>query len=278
MRRAQRTPPDPVHQYFVDEAGDLNFFDRRGREIVGSEGVSRCFIVGAALIPQPEALSAQLEMLRLRLLEDPYFAGVPSMGRAGGKTALLFHAKDDVAEVRREVFALLRSADVELYAAFRRKRIVAEQLRAHQIRTGTKLGSDFIYEELTRAIFQDRLHLAETNHIVFARRGKSDRNVALSQAIALAKRRFEAKWRKGIDRPTTIASSTPSETVGLQVVDYYLWALQRLLELGESRFFNLLAPAFRLVHDIDDTRRRPYGEYYTASSNPLTLEKMMPVT
>jgi hypothetical protein len=56
-----------------------------------------------------------------------------------------------------------------------------------------------------------------------------------------------------------------------------LWALQRLLERGEDRYFKYLAPAFRLVIDRDDTRQQGYGEYYTASSNPLSLEKLMPV-
>lgn len=65
--------------------------------------------------------------------------------------------------------------------------------------------------------------------------------------------------------------------LGLQVVDYYLWALQRLLERGESRFFNFVAPAYKLILDRDDTRERPYGEYYT-SKRPLRPETMMPVT
>ncbi|HEX6533571.1 MAG TPA: DUF3800 domain-containing protein [Gemmatimonadaceae bacterium] len=267
-----------ILRYYVDEAGDLTFFDKRGRLLVGCEGVSHCFLVGAARIADPESLTTQLEALRAELLADAYFAGVPSMSRTGGKTALLFHAKDDVPEVRREVFRVLRSAEVEIYAAFRRKNVIANELRARYCRTGEKLGSDFIYDELVTSIFQNRLHQGDENHIVFARRGKSDRNLALSRAIELAKWRFERRWRKGIDRPTTISSSTPSEVAGLQVVDYFLWALQRLIERREERYVGLLAPAYRLVVDRDDTRRRDYGEYYTASSNPITLEKLMPVT
>ena len=61
-------------------------------------------------------------------------------------------------------------------------------------------------------------------------------------------------------------------------MDYYLWALQRLLERGEDRYFNLLAPAYRLVIDRDDARRAGYGEYYTATKHPLTLNALMPVT
>jgi hypothetical protein len=271
---------DPaVHQhYFVDEAGDLTLFDKRGRVIVGEEGVSRCFVVGAALVRDPVGLAAALDGLRSELMRDPYFAQIPSMRPDAGKTARLFHAKDDVAEVRREVFRLLQGANVEVFAAFRRKRVLAEELRSHFDATGEKRGVDHVYDDLVTSIFTNRLHLGEHTHIVFARRGKADRNVALAGAIELAKAKFERKWRKGIDRPTSISSSTPSEVTCLQAIDYYLWALQRLLERGEARYFDYLAPAFRLVVDRDDTRRHGYGEFYTASANPLTLERMMPVT
>jgi hypothetical protein len=46
-------------------------------------------------------------------------------------------------------------------------------------------------------------------------------------------------------------------------VDYVLWTLQRLYERREDRFLELLWPQVELVIDIDDTRTRPYGVYYT---------------
>lgn len=262
----------PTHRYYVDEAGDLTLFDRRGRILVGQEGVSRCFIVGAALVHDAASLTAKLSELREELLADPYFAGVPSLR----KTARAFHAKDDLAEVRREVFRLLRDADVEVYVGFRRKQVLAEDFRAHFERTGRKLNSEAVYESLVTEVFRNRLHLGSGSHIVFARRGKSDRNVALQEAIRHAKRLFELRWQKGIDRPVSVASSTPSETPELQVVDYYLWALQRLLERGEDRFFNALRPAYKLIVDRDDQRYSGAGAYYT-TRNPLSLEQLMPV-
>lgn len=267
-----------LHRYFVDEAGDLTVFDKHGHVIVGNEGVSRCFIVGAALIHDPEPLTAQLDALRDELLRDPYFARVPSLVPERGRTARLFHAKDDPAEVRREVFRVLRGAQIEVYAAFRRKNVLANELATHFARTGQKPGVDRVYDELVTSIFTNRLHLAAHTRIVFARRGKADRNIALAGAIDLAKAKFERRWRKGANHPTAISSSTPSEHAGLQAVDYYLWSLQRLLERGEDRYFEYLRPAFRLIVDRDDDRKRGYGEYYNASSNPLTLERLMPVT
>jgi hypothetical protein len=268
----------PSHRYFADEAGDLAVFNRRGRTIVCDAGVSTCFIVGATLVPDPVALSSRLSALRTEFIADPYFARVPSMQPHALKTARLFHAKDDVPEVRHRVFQLLRDSDLQVFCAFRRKAVVAAQLRARFATTGQRTSADVIYADLVRAIFTNRLHIAEKTHVVFARRGQTDHNVALLQAVQSAKAAFERKWRKGIDRPTTVASSTPTEEVCLQASDYYLWALQRLLERGEDRYFRYLSPAFRLIIDRDDSRRHGHGEFYTASSNPLTLERLMPVS
>ena len=69
-----------------------------------------------------------------------------------------------------------------------------------------------------------------------------------------AKRNFTARWGIAHDKPTLIDSAYPSECMGLQIVDYYLWALQRLYERGEDRFFNLVAKDYRLMMDLDDTR------------------------
>ena len=96
-----------IRKYFVDEAGDATLFSEKGKVIIGSPGCSRYFILGVLDVPDPEALNTDLEALRAQLLVDPYFKKVPSMQPVEKKTLLAFHAKDDVPEVRREVFNLL---------------------------------------------------------------------------------------------------------------------------------------------------------------------------
>lgn len=265
-----------VHHFFVDEAGDLTLFDRRKRLILGREGVSHTFIVGAALLEDPDGVASRLENLRLALLADPLLAGAPSMKPETGKTAAAFHANKDLPEVRVEVFRLLMQERIKIFAAFRRKQRLAEELREFQQRTGTRRALSSVYGTLVERVFRDRLHIADENRILFARRGQSDETAALRSAIGSAKAKFEARWRKGVDRPTQLASAYPRESGGLQVIDYFLWALQRLLERREHRFFDALRPQFALIVDIDDTRKNRYGEYYS-SRNALQLETMMPV-
>ena len=105
-----------MRNYFVDEAGDGILFDRKGKVIIGAEGCSHYFILGVADISNPDALASDLASLRNNLMADPYFNRVPSMQSSAKKTARAFHAKDDLPEVRRDVFALLMRHDVRVLA------------------------------------------------------------------------------------------------------------------------------------------------------------------
>ncbi len=265
----------PVNSYYVDEAGDLTLFNKRGHVIVGKQGVSRVFMVGAVHLPDPEFAHRRLEQLRAELLVDPYFKGVPSMQAQAKKTACCFHAKDDLPEVRREVFKVLPELGAKVLAAIKRKEYLVKTARFLQ-RRQSKLSPDDIYDDLVKRLFKTGLHTAEKNRIVFARRGKSIRQHALEKAITRAKMNFERKTGISSHSETVLFSAYPSQHAGLQVIDYYLWALQRLFERGEDRFFRLLAPGYRLIMDLDDTRNKPYGEWYS-DSNPLQPQKIKPV-
>lgn len=262
--------------FYVDEAGDLTLFGRRAKILVGAEGVSWFFMVGLAQIESPSALRSDLRELRQSLLADPYLAGIPSMRPERRKTAVSFHAKDDCPEVRREVFRLLKGHAIKVVVAIRRKRELAERVR-EQRRLGIRWRQDEVYDDLVKRVFRDVLHKADENVIVVARRGKSDRIEALRGAVERAQRNFHRKHGLLSNKPTHVQVDVPSNVEGLQAVDYCLWALQRLYERGEDRYFRYMSDKFRLIMDLDDTRNRPFGEWYS-DSNPLEAGKIKPAT
>ena len=264
---------ETVRNFFVDEAGDMSLFDKKGRTLAGRPGVSTCFMVGLADIPNPVSAHKKLEELRLKLLNDTYFHGVPSMQESARKTALAFHAKDDLPEVRREVFALLPSLGCKVQVIIRRKDKLTEEAQTLFKYRNTKLKPNDIYDDLVSRLFRNVLHKADKNQIVFARRGKSDRRDALEAAIKHAKSAFSDKWGITHDKPTAITAGHPWEHAGLQIVDYYLWAVQRLFERGEERFFRSLQKDYQLIMDVDNTTSTPYGERF-GDKNPLTLGKI----
>ena len=120
----------PIRHYFIDEGGDSTILSRRGKVLVGTEGCSRFFILGLLEVSEPTALQRRLEELRTELVNDAYFKGVPSLQPNARKTALAFHAKDDLQEVRRDVFRLLRKTEgLRFYAVVADKLSVLEYVR-----------------------------------------------------------------------------------------------------------------------------------------------------
>jgi hypothetical protein len=262
--------------HFIDEAGDLSLFNKRKQVVLGTEGVSNYFMVGAAFVSDPEALNEQLTLLRQSVLTDPLLNRIPSLDAARKKTAIAFHAKDDAPEIRYKVFSLLASSHVQVFVVIRTKLALVEEAR-FLFRRGVRLTENEIYDDLISRLLRNRLHLAESNSIVVARRGTRDRKNALTLAITRAQMNFAAKWGARNFGPCDVTTEHPHESGGLQAADYFLWALQRFYERREDRYFAPLAKHYRIIMDLDDTRRKPYGEWYS-DSNPLTLEKLMPVT
>lgn len=274
-----------VLNIFVDEAGDPSLFQgRRGKPITGTQGCSRYFILGKLEIDDPADLAAKLQGLRADLLADPYFAGVESFRPERGKTALAFHAKDDLPEVRRQVFHLLRSEQSALrfHAVVCDKEVLTRQEIGKRERApGYRYQPNALYDALVRSLFAKFHRLADNYALCVARRGHKDRNQAITRALEHAEKDFEESFgfsRGGVDA-WRIVVSDPKTEVCLQAVDYFLWAVQRFYELRlhpqsgetlprEDRYLNMLLEQIAEIHDLDFGPAR--GTFFNAQ-RPLTL-------
>ena len=197
-----------THEYFVDEAGDLALFGRRKKILVGTPGCSKFFMVGVAHLQNYRVAEEALGHLREELLADPYFKDVPSMQTKSQKTALFFHAKNDLPEVRREVFKLLKTLQTKVQVAIRRKtELIHFTKLLHS--SGERLTESYVYDDLVKRLFRNLLHKADRNTIVFARRGKRTRRFAMEEAIVKARRNFEAKCGRPSDKPVKIICKSP---------------------------------------------------------------------
>lgn len=256
--------PQQNRHYFVDEAGDPVLFDARGNALPGQAGCSKYFMLGVLDVPAPLALAAELEALRAQLLADPYFRGVPSMQPERRKTAWAFHAKDDLPEVRREVFRLLVAHEVRFFAVVRDKARVLDYVRQRNRNDVAYLyNPNELYDTLVSRLFKERLHLTPEVDVCFAARGKSDRSAALAKALETARQRFNTQWQRSTQAVIRARESSPARDVPLQAADYFLWALQRHYERQESRYLDMVWPKVGLVQAVDETDVAPYGAYYT---------------
>ncbi|MDP1650030.1 MAG: DUF3800 domain-containing protein [Rubrivivax sp.] len=266
--------PDPSStlHFFVDEAGDPTLFDAKGRILVGQEGCSKTFILGKLDVQDPAALHAALGQLRTDLLADPYFKRVPSMQAERGKTALAFHAKDDVAEVRREVFRVLMGFDLRFYAVVRHKAALLDYVQLRNEReAGYRYRGDELYDTLVEELFRRYHPLADRLEICFAKRGSKSRTHAFRSAIEKAEARFEREYGVRRSAEVAIVASTPPERAGLQAVDYCLWALQRHYERDESRYVELIWNKVVEIEDMDRVEAGRKGAVYN-KKRPLVTD------
>ena len=260
--------------YFVDEGGDGILFSRKGEVRVGTEGCSRFFILGLLDVSDPSLLKERFDELRARLMSDPYFRSVPSMQPDARKTVVAFHAKDDLPEVRRDVFRILRDTEgLRFFAVVADKLSVLEYVRQRNKREPAyRYHPNELYDYLTKCLFKERLSQHSKYEITFSKRGKSDRLDVLQKLVETASER-PSQQNTSTDSVPYVSAAMPKEHAGLQAVDYFVWALQRLYERDEERYLVYLWEAFRLVHDIDDMRETNYGVHYT-QKKPLTAEAL----
>lgn len=268
----QDDAPSALH-FFVDEAGDPTLFSAKGRILVGGEGCSKTFILGKLDVGDPVALHTALEQLRTELLADPYFKRVPSMQPERRKTASAFHAKDDVAEVRREVYRVLSGFDLRFYGVVRYKSALLDYVRQRNEReAGYRYRGDELYDTLVEELFRRYHPFSDRLDICFAKRGNKSRTQAFRTAIERAEARFESEYGTRRSAEVSILASTPPKSAGLQAVDYCLWALQRHYERGEDRYIELIWDKVVEIEDMDRIEGGRKGVVYN-KNRPLIVDQ-----
>lgn len=140
--------------FFLDESGDPTFYDRKGNLIVGQAGCSPILILGFIETQTPAAIRQAVLSLQQELVNDPYFQDFPSIQ----KTAIAFHAKDDLPEIRYRLFKLISSLD--LRAQF----IVARKVE-RVFRNNFNAQETAFYDHLISLLFQNVLHRYHHNYI-----------------------------------------------------------------------------------------------------------------
>jgi len=130
---------------------------------------------------------------------------------------------------------------------------------------------------MMRSLFAHVGRYGLARHVTFAVRGSKPRTHILADALAEVEAAFERDFGIARHTATTLESTFPWKSAGLQACDYFLWALQRFYERGEERFLKAMWPQFIEVIDLDlqapKVRGKPRRAGVTFNEkHPLTLE------
>ena len=264
---------------FLDEAGDCTFYGKKRKSIIGTEGVSSCFIIGMVKFKEP------LEPIRLKILEmqnavalDPYFQ-VPSVIKKKTRGGYFFHAKDDLPEIKRLFFDYIKTINFSFEAVVARKTV-------ERFTTKHKDKEEYFYADILSHLLKNKLQKEEGVVLNIAEKGTSTKNNNLTLAFEKAKERYANKLnKKTLDgeeniikkRSDIIAKVSFNETNPiteplLNVADYMCWTIQRIFEKGETRYYDFIAEKVSLVADIYDVENYVEGGNFYGPKNPLTAK------
>jgi hypothetical protein len=256
--------PFDYHRY-IDEAGDMSFFGKGGVPLEGLEGVSKSFMLG--MVKYKSSLKEIRQILTdfMKSIEqDPYFNSFPSVKKRINSGGYYLHAKDDPPELRYKFFELMRSnIDFTIQVVVGRKDVT------RFVNKHNKNETEFYADLLTR-ILTDKANYPKLV-LNIAYRGSSTRMQNLQDAALKAKQTYE-KIHPGNEYNVKMNFNVQPYTNEplLSVADYGLWAIQRLFEKGETRFYDSIMPKVRFVEDIYDPINKRFKTHCYGPKNPLT--------
>ena len=250
--------------FFVDESGDPTFYDRKGNLIVGLEGCSPILVLGFIETQNPEPIRKSLLQLQREAVADPYFEGVPSLAR----TAVALHAKDDLPEIRYQVFKLL--AQLEFKAQF----VVARKIEK-VFRNNFHANEDRILRPPCLPALQEHIAPLRAEHHLLRQARLSQPPVAFQTAIRLGMTQFEQRWGTPVTTQVAIQAQTPAGEPCLSAVDYMNWAVYQAFTRGEMRYFRQVQDKVSLLVDLYD--RPNYPKNWYNRKNQFDIKKITPL-
>lgn len=269
---ADREPAKlPVTHRFIDEVGDTTFFGKGGVTILGQEGVSTAFGMGIVRINRPLAeVRAEIAALQKQVESDPLLNPIPSVAKRMANGGFFFHACKDTPDVRTVFLHYLRELPCEIEVVMARK-IPSIFVQKHHGK------DDEFYADVLSHLIKSRLNEPQRLVLNVAQRGSSTRAKVLDEALGKAVGRAGRLWHQDELKGHVVFNvQTPLTEPLLSVADYLGWAVQRVFEMGDLRFYTYLREKIQLVVDLYAT-----GDFshYDPQDNPLTAgNKLGPPT
>lgn len=246
MNKSTNERKVPLHSYhrFLDEAGDTTFYGKGKVPIVGMQGVSNYFMMGMLTVNEPvEEVRKKVIDLQSEILSDAYFNSVRSIQSRNIRLPYFLHAKDDVPEIRKMGFELIRSIDCHFDAVVVKKNYDDFEIKHN--RNQADFYADLLSHLLVDNLNEPRLVL----NIARRHQCTTQKNLekGLEKATMIAKNKYPHS-----DNGCKVVFNVqqPATEPLINIADYFLWALQRKFEKGESGYADYLAPRTRSVLEL----------------------------
>ena len=264
-------PATHTYHRFIDEAGDMTFFGKGKVNLLGTDGVSKAFMLGMVHIKQPlPEVRALIADFIQEISNDPLFNEIPSIKKRLGKGGMFLHAKDDPPELRYRFFELLRTK-----IDFSLQTVVGRKATGRFVNKHNSQEKEF-YADLLSHLLKDKANYKKLV-LDIADRGSATRIQNLENALLKANERYlktnpDGQYKAKIDFNVQPYNQEPL----LAVVDYGLWAVQRIFERGETRFYEAIKDRVPMVIDLYDIDNFDNRQNCYTLKHPLTENNKLP--
>lgn len=237
----------PEQQYinkkylFIDESGDPVFFGNRKKLLVGTEGFQPYLIIGMIETADRKALRKAVVSFMDNIKEDRLYNSIPSVNNGKG---WFVHARGDHPEIRAKFFELLRNLD-----GFNAHIVIAKKELSIFNRKHNNSPTEFYFDVLHHLLNGRLVNTDCSYNLYLSQRGNNSLHrfqTAVDKALAAK----ESDTQGNIKYNLEIVPS--KEMPELSVIDYLIWAVQRKLLTGESRYFDALQSKYETVLNLYD--------------------------
>lgn len=266
---------------FLDEAWDTtfywkwtknNFFWKIRPNIVWTNGVSKAFYMWSVKIKTDlNELRNKISELEKQIENNDNFKNIPSVKKRIQKFwKFFFHSKEDIFEIKEIFFNFLKEVDFSCEVIISRKKINIFENKHNW-------KDELFYADILSHLLKNKFN--NNDKIVFniAKRWNStkQKNIDLAKEKAIERAISNSKWKniyqnKEIVFNVQLSNKDPL----LSIPDYMLWAIQRLCEKWEIKYYDFIKEKYPVIIDIYDTDNfKNYWNYYNNKPWKFLTEK-----
>ena len=188
-------------------------------------------------------------------MDDPLYSGIYSVSQPGW----YLHARGDAPEVRTKFIEFLRELHgYKVYIVIGRKKLSTFAAKHNN-------NEKEYYFDLVHHLFSGLLQDKDKDYRVFLSARERNTQNYLQNAIDKAITRDNHQRHTPLEISYQHDIVRSQDTPELSIIDYHLWALQRYILQGESRFYNALLHNYASVIDLYDDKSN--GKTFSPDDN-----------
>jgi len=268
----QKTEESFNKHRFLDEAGDTTFYGKGKVLTIGNEGSSHCFILGMLKINEPlDPVRNKVIELQQAIAEDSYFHGVPSIEKFKTTCGYFLHAKNDLPEVKKMAFELIKSIDCSFEAVVGRK-IPTLYESKHNGKEAE------FYADLLSHLLKNKLNAYSKLVLNISHRSTCTTHTNLQKGLNKAITNAQSNAPdKANDCNVVFNVQQPTAEPLLNIADYFCWAIQRVFERGETRYYDYISDQVAMVQDLYDFEKWKSGDNYYNRQKKLSGDNCLKI-